>query len=407
MRLISLAWRNLWRHKKRSLLTVGAMVFCNALLIFMIGLQIGNYRLMLENSLSVLTGHLQIQRTDYLDQAKLRLTISNYDTLLTDTRAALGADAIVVPHAMAGALLSTDDRSYGAQILGVEPSIESNFSTLAGAINQGRWLKSGPEILLGEKLAKNLNVEVGGELTLLGGGIDGSFAANVVEVVGIVSASAPELSRSLAIMPLQEFQFTFSAQDQIHVIAVRLPSWEQTQAAINTLTPLVVAEDDLVLRDWDALMPGLKQAIISDVVSALFIYLILAVVIVFSVLNTQLMAVVERRREFGTLLALGVRPGQLSQLVVIETALLGLLGLTLGVAAGLALNLYLGSVGLQFDGMDEMAAKFNLPPRMYPEISWFTTLAGPALIFLGSMVASIWPSLKARFLPILAGRGGA
>ena len=154
MRLLSLAWRNLWRHKKRSLLTVGAMVFCNALLIFMIGLQIGNYRLMLENSLSVLTGHLQIQRTDYLEQAKLRLTIPNYETLVDEARAVLGSNAIVAPHALAGALLSTDDRSYGAQILGVEPSIESNFSTLAGAVNQGRWLESGPEILLGEKLAK-------------------------------------------------------------------------------------------------------------------------------------------------------------------------------------------------------------------------------------------------------------
>ena len=117
------------------------------------------------------------------------------------------------------------------------------------------------------------------------------------------------------------------------------------------------------------------------------------------------MAVLERRREFGTLLALGIAPSQLGRLVFTETVFLGLLGLIIGVGGGLALNYYLSLYGLAFEGMEEMASKFNMSARMYPEISWFTTLSGPSLVFVGAVLASIWPVLKARALPLLAGRG--
>ena len=406
MRIEQLAWRNLWRHKKRSWLTIGAMVFCNTLLIFLVGLQVGNYRMMIDNTLSVLTGHLQVQTPAYLDSPKLRESIGASEDLIGDIRTTLGPEIKLAPRLAAGALLNSENRSFGAQILGVHPTLEQEFGVLAGTIKQGRWLNTGTEIVIGETLAKNLQVSVGEELTLLGSGYDGSFAANVLTVVGIFQTSMADMNRSLALIPLAEFQYTFSAADQLNVIAIALPEFGETEQAKARLLAVLKARN-LAVRDWNELVPGLRQAILSDVISAFFIYLVLAVVIVFSVLNTQLMAVLERRREFGTLLALGIAPSQLGRLVFTETLFLGLLGLAIGVCGGLVLNYYLSVYGLQFEGMEEMASKFNMSARMYPEISWFTTLAGPSLIFAGAITASIWPVFKARALPLLAGRGSA
>ena len=406
MRIEQLAWRNLWRHKKRSWLTIGAMVFCNTLLIFLVGLQVGNYRMMIDNTLGVLTGHLQVQTPAYLDSPKLRESMSDSGDLINKIKATLGTEIKLAPRLVGAALLNSQSRSFGAQILGVDPSLEQDFGLLAGTIEQGQWLNGGTEIVIGEKLAKNLQVSVGDELTLLGSGYDGSFAANVLTVVGIFQTSMADVNRSVALIPLAEFRYTFSADDQLNVIAIALPKFGETEDAKARLSSVLKAKE-LVARDWNELVPGLRQAILSDVISAFFIYLVLGVVIVFSVLNTQLMAVLERRREFGTLLALGIAPNQLGRLVFTETLFLGLLGLAIGVAGGLALNYYLSLVGLQFEGMEEMASKFNMSARMYPEISWFTTLSGPSLIFAGAIMASIWPVLKARALPLLAGRGSA
>ncbi|MDG0980818.1 MAG: FtsX-like permease family protein [Halieaceae bacterium] len=406
MRIEQLAWRNLWRHKKRSWLTIGAMVFCNTLLIFLVGLQVGNYRMMIDNTLGVLTGHIQVQTPGYLDSPKLRESMGDSEDLIKEIRATLGTNIKVAPRLAGGALLSSENRSFGAQILGVDPTLEQEFGLLAGTIGQGRWLNSGTEIVIGETLAKNLQVSVGDELTLLGSGYDGSFAANVLTVVGIFQTSMADMNRGLALIPLAEFQYTFSADNQLNVMAIALPKFGETEDAKARLSTVLAAKQ-LVARDWNELVPGLRQAILSDVISAFFIYLVLVVVIVFSVLNTQLMAVLERRREFGTLLALGIAPVQLGRLVFTETLFLGLLGLTIGVAGGLALNYYLSLHGLQFEGMEEMASKFNISARMYPEISWFTTLAGPSLIFCGAIMASVWPVFKARALPLLAGRGSA
>ena len=406
MRIEQLAWRNLWRHKKRSWLTIGAMVFCNTLLIFLVGLQVGNYRMMIDNTLGVLTGHIQVQTPGYLDSPKLRESMGDSEDLIKEIRATLGTNIKVAPRLAGGALLNSENRSFGAQILGVDPTLEQEFGLLAGTIGQGRWLNSGTEIVIGETLAKNLQVSVGDELTLLGSGYDGSFAANVLTVVGIFQTSMADMNRGLALIPLAEFQYTFSADNQLNVMAIALPKFGETEDAKARLSTVLAAKQ-LVARDWNELVPGLRQAILSDVISAFFIYLVLVVVIVFSVLNTQLMAVLERRREFGTLLALGIAPVQLGRLVFTETLFLGLLGLTIGVAGGLALNYYLSLHGLQFEGMEEMASKFNISARMYPQISWFTTLAGPSLIFCGAIMASVWPVFKARALPLLAGRGSA
>jgi putative ABC transport system permease protein len=150
----------------------------------------------------------------------------------------------------------------------------------------------------------------------------------------------------------------------------------------------------LSVLDWNVLEPGLKQAIKSDMTSAWFMYAVLILLVAFSVLNTQLMSVLERTREFGVMLALGTRPATLAKLVGLETFVMSCLGMGLGVLLGGLLSFYLSHAGFYYPGMEEMAEKFNLPDRMYPEISLLSLLWGPTIVFIGAMLAAIYPATR-------------
>jgi putative ABC transport system permease protein len=403
---LRLAWRNLWRNSRRTWLTVGAMVFSNVMLVFLISLQLGSYKVMIENSLAAFTGHLQVQQEGYLDSPKMRRSFAGVAQRAENLRVELGLPTVAA-RATAFALASSEDRSFGIQLLGVEPDFEPLVSTMPGLIQQGGWFSSNEaqEIVLGVVLARNLKVSLGDEITFMGSGRDGSFAAGFATVVGILDSGMADVDRSLAQLPLAYFDSIFTMQGQGHHIVITVPLLAQVADYQSRIAALIADDPELVVLDWDALMPGLQQAIKADMSSAWFIYSILVVLVAFSVLNTQLMSVLERTREFGIMMALGLKPGRLGALVALETFLMALLGLAIGVLLGYLLSLYLSYAGFAVDGMEEMNQRFNMPARMYPEVSLLSLLWGPSVIFAGAMVAAIYPSLRLlRLQPVAAMR---
>jgi ABC-type lipoprotein release transport system permease subunit len=284
---------------------------------------------------------------------------------------------------------------------------EPKVSNIPGLISDGRYLSDDDavEIIIGSVLARNLRVAVGDELTLLGSGVDGSFAAAVVEIVGVFTSGVKDIDRNIAEIPLGLFQETFFMQGaghQISIVGDDLDSVTELQSEVYSLLP---AASDLKVHDWSELQPGLKQVIQADMGSSFFMYLILVVLVSFSVLNTQLMSVLERTREFGIVMSLGLKPGRLGRLVVLETALMGLVGTLIGILAGATLTAWVGTVGFTLPGMDEMAAQFNLPARMFPQVSALSLFAGPLVVFLFTMLASIYPAVRLRWLhPVAAMR---
>jgi ABC-type lipoprotein release transport system permease subunit len=392
---LNMAWRNLWRHKRRTWLTATAMIFSNVLLVFMIALQFGSYDMMIDNTLKAFSGHLQVQAEGFQDNPKLRTSIPAIGALAAELQRAMPQARISV-RASAFALASSEQRSFGIQLIGVEPDSEGEVSTLPGLVTRGRYLEEpgAAEIVVGSVMARNLKTDLGQEITLLGSGRDGSFAAGIVRIVGIFESGSQDMDRSFAEVPLDYFRETFAMGDHGNSIVVAVDALDQVPAAVTAASNVTKHRGGLAVLDWNALHPGLKQAIQADLSSAWFMYGVLIILVAFSVLNTQLMSVMERTREFGVISALGIRPRRLASLVMLETALMALIGLGIGLFLGWLVALYFNLNGFSYPGMQEIAERYNLSGEMYPSITFGTMVLGPAVVFGFCLLAAIYPALR-------------
>ena len=399
--ILRLAWRNLWRHTRRTWLTASAIAFVTLLMVFLITLQLGSYDLMVDSSLRIFTAHMQVQREGYLEKPQIRKTVPDAVGLAERLRRDPGLHGVAIAaRAQAFALASSETRSYGVQVVGVEPAFEPAVSTIPRLMKSGRYLSGpgAPEAVLGAPLAKNLNIKVGGELTLLGSALDGSVAATIVPVVGIFESGMRDLDRVLVEMPLGNFQEVFGMNGGGHAIALLAPDLKQLPQLKREVARLLPPGAGLEVYDWERLIPGLKQLIQADWTTAWFTYTALIVVVTFSILNTFIMSVLERTREFGIMLALGATPLRIGTLVFTETALLALIGLGIGVGLGMALTAYLSVSGFTYPGLKELMGQYGLPGLIYPKLSAKSILIGPAVIFGFILVAALYPALRIRKL---------
>lgn len=399
--ILRLAWRNLWRHKRRTWLTASAIAFITVLMVFLITLQLGSYDLMVDSSLRIFTGQMQVQREGYLDKPQIRTIIPDALTLAQRLRQnpALSGVGIAV-RAQSFALAASGTRSFGVQVVGTEPEFEARVSTIPGLIKAGRYLSgaSAQEVVLGASLAKNLKVKVGDDLTLLGSALDGSVAATIVPVVGIFESGMRDLDRVLVEMPLRTFQDVFGMGQAAHAIALLAPDIEQLPLLQREVDRELPPASRLVALDWERLIPGLKQLIQADWTTAWFTYIALIVVVTFSILNTFIMSVLERTREFGIMLALGATPLRIGTLVFIETALLALIGLLIGLGIGILIAATLSKVGFTYPGLEELMGQYGLPGMIYPKLNATSILLGPAVILAFILLAALYPALRIRKL---------
>mgnify|MGYP001615643255 CR=1 FL=1 len=399
--VLRLAWRNLWRHARRTWLTASAIAFVTVLMVFLITLQLGSYDLMVDSSLRIFTAQMQVQHQGYLEKPQIRKIIPDALGLAQRLRQDPALHGVgVAVRAQGFALASSGTRSYGVQVVGAEPEHEPRVSTIPRLIKSGRYL-SGPsaqEVVLGSALARNLNIKVGDELTLLGSAMDGSVAATIVPVVGLFESGMRDFDRVLVELPLQTFQDVFGMGQGAHAITLLAPDLKQLPQMHRDVTRHLSLTPELEVLDWERLIPGLKQLIQADWTTAWFTYTALIVVVTFSILNTFIMSVLERTREFGVMLALGATPLRIGMLVFIETALLALIGLAIGVGLGLLVAGYYSVYGFTYPGLKELMGQYGLPGLIHPKLTATTVLLGPAVILTFILVAALFPALRIRRL---------
>jgi putative ABC transport system permease protein len=396
---LRLAWRNLWRNPRRTVLTLSAVAFATTILVFMVALQRGSYGSMIESAVSVFTGDLQVQVRGYHDDPRLERSLDHASALERRLAAVPGVRAVAA-RAETYALVSSPSRTYGAAIVGVEPGREPAVSTIPRAVREGRFLASprAAEAVVGRALARNLSISPGDELTLLGQGRDGTLAVATLEVAGIFESGSPDLDRTTVEIPLKTFQDTFATGDRANALVLRTAGLGRVEAVARAVAAALADRPDASVLTWDQLLEGLKQGISMDAAIGWFLYAVLVFVVTFSILNTFLMAVLERTREFGVLLALGTRPGFLGGVVMAESLLLLLVGLVVGVALGVGVSAVAAHYGIAFSSSEELLARWSLPARIYPRLDLFSLTVGPAAVLVVTALAATFPLVRVRRL---------
>jgi ABC-type lipoprotein release transport system permease subunit len=404
--VLALAWRNLWRRPQRTILSLVSIAIVAALLVFMLSFQIGVYQTMKESTLRIFDGFAQLQPSGYAADPAIEHTIAAPRAIAARALTVDGISA-AAPRVNGFAILANGARSYGAAVVGVDPDSEAKISSIAYTIQDGRYLAAPDRdaAILGDILARNLRLSVGDKVTLLGAARDGSVAADVLRVKGIYHSGIAELDRSILEMPLARAQETFAMGDRANTIALGGRSLSAVNAALPEIRTVAYGHG-LALLDWGDLEPAVRDGIALKYATSMLFYMTLVIVVAFIILNTLLMSVLERSREFGILLAIGMRPSLIGRMVWFELLLLAVLGTAIGFAIGAGATLWLEQVGVVIPGVAKITAQFGLPPRLYPELNGLSGTIGPAAILIAIALGGIVPYLRvARLTAALAMRG--
>ena len=398
---VKMAWRNIWRNPRRTILTLCAIAFASLLLIFMLSFQFGSYETMINSAVKIHTGHLQIQAVDYHDRKSIRLLVPQ-PAVIGNVLAKIPQVEAFAFRAEAFSLASSQKRTYGVLVTGIDPQREAQVSKLKKLIRKGEYLTQGDydQALVGQLLANNLKVKIGEELTILGQGRDGSVAATVVRVKGIYRSGLDAFDRASIHIPLNAFQDLYNMEGAVHVVVAVGKSLSQV-SRIQALAQKGLSSAGLRgmrVLDWEALMPGLREAIEMDLISGLIFYGLLIIVVAFSILNTFLMAIFERTREFGVLMAIGTTPRRLTKLLLIESMSITILGIVAGVVSGILVTYYFQVHGIDVSGSSELLGQFGISGRMYPKLSGPSILIGPGMVLIVTFLAALYPALKVRGL---------
>lgn len=398
-----MARRNIWRNPRRSILTATAIAFACILLVFMLSFQFGSYDSMISNTLKINTGHLQVQAPGYHDDKKMHQVIDEPKKVA----AALDSVPAVLNYtfrAQGFALLSSKNRTYGGMVVGIDPEREAQTTTVKSLVREGKYLSADDyeTVLIGKALAENLQIGLGDEITVLGQGRDGSVAAMVYVVKGLFSSGQSDFDRSMIMVPMESFQDAFSMRGAVHTAVAIVEEPTNIEPVISQVERELSAQNSKetpVALDWMELMPGLMQSIEMDMAGGFIMYFILIIVVAFSIMNTFLMAVFERTKEFGVLLALGTTPGRISIILLMESMFLTLLGIVFGVVLGVAVTVYFQHAGIYMGAeMAEAMAQYGLPPTLHPKLTTLSATLGPTAVFLVTIVTALYPALRVRKL---------
>ena len=401
---MKMALRNIWRSPIRTILTMSAIAFAALILVFMLSFQLGSYETMVNSSVKIHTGHFQIQAKGYNEKQNMRYAISLPEEIAANLDKIEKIEAYTF-RANGFSLVSSKNRTRGVLVTGVDPVGEASVSTIETLVKRGEYFdpKDQDKALIGKLLAKHLKVSIGDELTILGQGKDGSIAAGIVTIKGIFSSGIDEFDRSSIQIPLSYFNDIFYMQDSVHEIVCTADSLYNVNKIVKTLEQDLSkyqnkGEREIVILDWKELVPGLVQGIKLDLVSGIIFYFILVLVVAFSILNTFLMAILERTKEFGVMLALGVKPARLLKLVLMASSLLTLAGVIIGGAIGCMITLWFQKNGVNLEGASEILKEYGMSGIVYPKLSVISAFAGPVAVLLITLCAALYPALKVKRL---------
>ncbi|MBE0574289.1 MAG: ABC transporter permease [Desulfuromonadales bacterium] len=404
--LLTLAFRNLWRNRRRTLLTLSAMVVSAALLILALGVFSGMFKDMLASATEQYYGHLVIARPEYHLRRDLfaHLPADIADQLPLENEAEITGKS---PRLRSFGLLSRPETSQPVELLGIIPRMEQQVTSLQHQLTAGHYPTEEEHngALIGQGLARKMKVKPGDEMVFVTQAADGSIGNDLLIVSGIFATGDSRHDNNLVLAPLPWLQQVLVLPGRIHEVAMVVAD-PMTAAQIADRLTAALPENIEVL-DWGDLLPEMREVIAAYDVSRMIVVTILYLATGLGILNTFFMSVMERTREFGILMAQGMRPWTIRGLVLLETLLLGGLALVIGLLCGAILTLYMQQIGIDLSGYITSVtyAGGTILPRLHAVFEAGNFLVPAGMLLLVSLFAGFLPANRAaRLDPVVAVR---
>uniref|UniRef100_A0A7V2ZM26 ABC transporter permease n=1 Tax=Ignavibacterium album TaxID=591197 RepID=A0A7V2ZM26_9BACT len=385
---IKLAWRNLWRNKKRTLISAASVFFAVILSLIMRSMQTGYYDYMIDSSVRLYTGHIQVHGKDFWEKRSLEESMLLDEAIVRKIKENKKINYII-PRLETFALISFGKISKVVQVNGISPEIENDVTKLKDKLIEGEYLNDDSKgILIAEGLAKLLGVGVGDSVVLYGQGFHGVTAAAVVPVSGIVKFAIPDQNKSFTYLSLQNSQELFSAYDRITSLSILLNDADEIEPTKLFLKNYF--NDTYEIMDWKELSPELVQSIQIDNASGIIMLGILYVVIAFGIFGTIMMMTAERVKEFGILISIGMKKSKLALVTTLETIFVSFIGVAAGALVSIPILLYLVKHPIPITGETAEAI-----------LEWGFDPILPFAFYSGMYFAQIWTVLAIAFVSAL------
>jgi len=394
--IIKIAWRNIFRNKKRTLITIGSIFTALFLIILMRGMQFGFYENLIKTVVESYSGYIEIHDKDYWENQSLNNSMIVDKQLLNEINEIKGVEN-VLERIKAFSLASSNDKIKGILINGVNIQDEKlivdwNKRMVSGSLN----FNGSNQVVIGKGISKYFNLNLKDTLVLFGQGYQGMMAAGKYEIIGIVDLKNPKLNDLGVFMDIDVTR-RYISSDRIvtHLVIDKEENYDAEKLASKIRKNL---SNDFEVLSWKKTLPDLDQTITADSAGGLIMVYILYIVVCFGMFGTVIMMTEERRYEFGVLISLGMSRLKLSSVVLFEILILSLLGVLLAIIFTRPILMYFNNNPIDMsklaDGMSDALAKFGFDPIFPFSISWDIPLTHGLFILIVSILMSLYPIIK-------------
>ncbi|MGD8385946.1 MAG: ABC transporter permease [Desulfobacteraceae bacterium] len=401
---MQLAWRNIWRNPRRTLVILTAVVIGVWSMIFLGALMRGVADQFLQNGIATLTGHIQIHHRGFRDDPVIQNRISNPEILRRTLKKTLPPGSQWTERIRVNAIVNNARHARGVTLVGVDPVQEARVSFIGHAVVEGTYLEPNDRqgILVGRSLVEDFETRLDRRLVLMSRDTNGEVASRAFRIRGLFRAEMEATEKQFVFVTDKAAREMLGLENEITEVSVLLPSHGQ---ALNVAQ--AIREDldtpSLSIQSWQDLLP-MVRVMLELYDTFIFIwFLVVFIAMAFGIVNTLLMAVFERIREFGLLKALGLKPRGIVQVVLVESLLLLVLGTTAGNLLGILSTSALAGTGIDLSSLAAGLEYVGMPRVIFPQIQWLDFVLANAVVLVLGLVVSLYPALKAaRFTPVEA-----
>ncbi len=399
--LFKLAWRNIWRNKRRSLIVLISVMVGLIAIVFEDGLSNGMMRQMLFNQISLDISHVQIHKAGFNNNKIVKNYIPDYKHVESILNSTPDVEAYS-KRVFAAGILSSASNSSGVILYGIIPAEEARVSVIKSSIVEGNYLGSDKRgIIIGKKLAEKLGVGVGDKIVAMANTLKGDIGSDAFRIVGIFQTSSSEFDKMAVYVNAGTEQEMLGIGDNYHEFAIITKDYNNiTSIKKNLEAKLGSKYEVFTYRD---MLPMLIYQMDLYKESMMILNIIIGLALIFGIVNTMLMSVFERLREFGVLMAIGMKNSRLYLMILFEAFILGVIGTIAGLICGLLLDIPLAHSGINLSIFSASLESFGVGAVIYPVLSLGNIFNAVLLIPFVAVIGALYPAYKAiKLEPVYA-----